>query len=584
MKRLIPLLLVLFLLAGCKSKSADLPTVSPTVLSDISCTYEENSQIEQQTNGAVRVYSLDGEFQKLGIMDDGIILSDEQGRMLRLSGKEGILQASSSLEMEVLSVSEQQVVGYITDSRTVVVMDKLLQQVSSYVLEEGVAGTPVAGIKTNEIYYCVGDYIRALSFDTGLTRHVMQFVPGSQKLIACYFGGELLGWDDGERTLFLSSKDGQTVYQSSSLNDFQTGTDTYYGVYLDGFVEQIVWGKRDGEPMQLELSNDEALYPQVNASIVVTAQAVDSGLCFRRYDMTTGRRTASVCIPTSRKVLDISASETSIWILTEQALYQWDSTQTADSDDVVYYKPLITAQNPDKDGLAESEVRAQEIGQSYGIDIHIWENALLNDETYMITGEYQIETINAMLDALEVELAKLPAQIFTPTEEYCGIQLCLVRSIEGQNFIQYWADGGLCIAVTPTANLQEALLTGLGWGIDSCVIGHSRDLDYWDDLNPDGFTYDYSYFVNAQRTDLQYLEGENRAFTDQRAMSFPSEDRARIFYYAMTEGNEELFASPVLQAKLRTFCEGIREAYGWQKEVQSFPWEQYLEESLAYSK
>jgi len=65
-------------------------------------------------------------------------------------------------------------------------------------------------------------------------------------------------------------------------------------------------------------------------------------------------------------------------------------------------------------------------------------------------------------------------------------------------------------------------------------------------------------------------------------MSFPSEDRARIFYYAMTEGNEELFTSSTLQAKLKTLCEGIREAYGWQKESQVFPWEQYLEQSLAY--
>ena len=67
-------------------------------------------------------------------------------------------------------------------------------------------------------------------------------------------------------------------------------------------------------------------------------------------------------------------------------------------------------------------------------------------------------------------------------------------------------------------------------------------------------------------------------------MTVPTEDRARIIDCAITEGNEELFASKTMQNKLRQFCVGLRNACGWKKDSRSFPWEQYLEKPLAYTK
>lgn len=64
-------------------------------------------------------------------------------------------------------------------------------------------------------------------------------------------------------------------------------------------------------------------------------------------------------------------------------------------------------------------------------------------------------------------------------------------------------------------------------------------------------------------------------------MSFPTEDRARIFMAAMQANNAELFAKETLQEKLLCLCEGIREAYNLEDSTEVFPWEQYLEEPLA---
>jgi hypothetical protein len=46
----------------------------------------------------------------------------------------------------------------------------------------------------------------------------------------------------------------------------------------------------------------------------------------------------------------------------------------------------------------------------------------------------------------------------------------------------------------------------------------------------------------------------------------------------MMEGNEALFASPVMQAKLKQLSLGIREAYKWVKTEIQLPWEQYIAE------
>ena len=62
------------------------------------------------------------------------------------------------------------------------------------------------------------------------------------------------------------------------------------------------------------------------------------------------------------------------------------------------------------------------------------------------------------------------------------------------------------------------------------------------------------------------------------------EDRSSIFRYAMEEGNEEIFASKIMQKKLTLLCKGIRKVWKWNKEEVAFPWEQYLKEPLAYVK
>ena len=149
---------------------------------------------------------------------------------------------------------------------------------------------------------------------------------------------------------------------------------------------------------------------------------------------------------------------------------------------------------------------------------------------------------------------------------------------------QYWVDGNAWMVLSVGDTVEQLFYHQLAHVLDTFVYSKNVAYDEWVKLNPKDFAYDLSYFQHETHGDSQYLSGKNQAFIDTYSMTFPKEDRARIFDCAITEGNAELFASKTMQNKLRQFCVGLRNACGWKKDPRSFPWEQYLETPLAYNK
>ena len=119
-------------------------------------------------------------------------------------------------------------------------------------------------------------------------------------------------------------------------------------------------------------------------------------------------------------------------------------------------------------------------------------------------------------------------------------------------------------------------MKGLGYVVDSHVLGNSSKYDYWDALNPEGFVYGTA--------DEAYLSGEQRAFADATSMNSAVEDRSRILYEAMKPDNADMFQSEIMQKKLLLLCQAIRDAWNLQWKKETYPWEQYLTESIAYKK
>ena len=73
------------------------------------------------------------------------------------------------------------------------------------------------------------------------------------------------------------------------------------------------------------------------------------------------------------------------------------------------------------------------------------------------------------------------------------------------------------------------------------------------------------------------------AFANRQAMNSPKEDREAVMACAMMPNNGEIFSAAIMQRKLEALCTGIRRAFGLRKSRETFPWEQYLAQSMAYT-
>ena len=128
--------------------------------------------------------------------------------------------------------------------------------------------------------------------------------------------------------------------------------------------------------------------------------------------------------------------------------------------------------------------------------------------------------------------------------------------------------------------MEKALHYELFHVVESRIFSNSLALDDWEMLNPEGFEYSYNFLeYESRQQDILCADG-TLAFIDAYGTTFPKEDRAGIMACAMMPGNEALFESPALQAKLRAICTGIREAYRLKKTDAALLWEQYLDEPL----
>jgi hypothetical protein len=201
------------------------------------------------------------------------------------------------------------------------------------------------------------------------------------------------------------------------------------------------------------------------------------------------------------------------------------------------------------------------------------------------------------LQRLEESLSHYPAGFFEAAlgdMEEGILTLCLVRSLRGSpesgsmeqaDGIQFWENDDSYVALALGDTLERTLYHEMYHVLESRLLSESIACYRWDELNPKGFDYDYDYIANQSRDGSEYLRSQDRSFVDTESMSFPQEDRARIFRYAMDDQlGGAYFTTVTMQEKLTAICKGIREAYGWKQSGEVFPWEQYLEKPLAKTK
>ena len=591
MKRLLPLLLVVaLLLAGCGKNPAEPTGTDP-----------QPSQQPDQTEPeqAVQTYPLEqSNYSTLRAMGSRLLLVGNDGTLSVLQDRSGEIAAVVTTEnpylhehAQYLDTSAQGLAYYVPETREVVLLNPQLQQISRTQLPEDLQGAPVIHLEAQEVFYCLPGQLLALSLENGISRLVRSHSYADQQLLGGYFDNKVLlcrftAADGEEETLYLSSQTGQTLHEGDGeLHMLYTGDDLYFAGRLDGNTHQLLTGSLEGTAMEFHAPEEQYASALPMGGVIGYTAGADTLL--RYYDLESGVCTAATTLTGTADPVAFLATQNVVWVLThegeKQVLCRWNVSMTPSVETESCLSERITKDNPDEAGLLACADRAAQMSEAYGLRIYLWQDVLSVAGEDDFTPEYQVDTLSRMLDDLEAVLRLFPEGFLKKTLTAGDIHVSLVRTVnEDSSFCQYWQNGDCYIAIGCRENVAEAFLYGVGFAIDSHVLGNSRKLDNWNKLNPKGFAYTYA---EEPRTDAEiYLLGDDPAFLEERAMYFPTNDRSSVFCYAMSAEGADGLAGAAMQAKLLCLCRGIREAYGLEKSSETYPWEQYLAESLAYTK
>lgn len=598
MKRLIPILLAILLLAACGAKEEVIPQQPVAVVESTApvSLYMANASVEQQTGGAVKVYvPEDGTYIGMGTMDDKVVLVTDLSKLILMDSQTGELGASIkvgetiSCEETDFTVSDQGLSYYRDDGRELVFLNASLQQAAKVEIPEDITGHPCVSHTNQEVYYCKDKEVRALNLQTGISRIIKRQICQSIEIVASHLDGNMLACkvideQGSESMLYLDPTTGQTLDDANQLSDLQTGVTHYLVSRTEGMVQQQIYGTVGGKNHTLTLNKHLTAAFQLNGGYCW--QVEEGALVVDFYDFSTGTHSAQVRMVGVGEPISVAADDQYIWILSMEGqtemLYRWDPSMSATGNNHSYLQPLYTRDYPDTQGLEQCAQRAQELEDKYGIHVAVGQDALAVSGNYELVDEYQVPVLTEMMDQLENVLVRFPEGFLQQSLAKGSMSISLVRSISGdKEVVQFYESGNAYIVLAASEKVEENILHGIAYIIDSHVLGNSRDYDTWKNLNPKGFDYDYSYYVYENHADSKYLTDGNRAFTDAYAMTFPHEDRCRVFVHAMMEGNESIFTTKTMQAKLKRMCQGIRESYGYEKNGKTYLWEQYLNTSLA---
>ena len=579
-------LLLALLLAGCAAQPT--PTTETTAADAL---YTPGHRLETQTSGMMQVFPTETSgFCRIWAMGEDVLLSGD-GKLTRLSGA-SLTPGSTRQADTVLQTGNDGV--WLFDGSAVQILDGSFALLQTVTIPDEVLGVP--GLEGSQLYYLSEGCLKVLDLSTGLSsllRDNMAFTDGTVQCLGDLLLLHLTDEDGIGKTLLVSAADGSTQYPSLAVTDacrFETGL----GILLeDG---QVLLLPDSGGAQKLTLEEGEQMVgflPEIGG--LITCRNDTAGLTLRLYALSRGILRCSVLLPevdlvgtgcvSADGTLYISAhstQETAWWIL------RWNYEAFPPVSEDSCLEPYYTRDFLDVQGQASCETLARELGAQYGISVLLFdESAACAPWDYSFTAEYRVDKTNWALEDLKATLEAFPEGFLTKLrQDWEDLTVCIVDTIQGTaesgsldsaEGLQFQNGSHFYIALAPKEedSLKHTLFHEFSHLIDNRVLTKTGAYDNWNDLNPQDFAY--SLDLNADMTPYKaLLTGPDRVFIDNYAMTFPAEDRARIFECACTSGNEEDFVSPILQAKLQRICTGIRQAFDLEADAESFLWEQYL--------
>lgn len=609
MKRWLFLIAALLVFSGCAA-DPEVPTTAPLSVTEAPGLESPGSMMEVSTSGSVQVYPLNRTGCTGAVpMGSNLLLfsGTDVTTLTLLEGEELTSTAEITLgcvvspDSPALHVTDQSITYYDETTRELVTLDKELSEASRFPLPETMLGAPALSPDGQLVYYCCADSVRCIDLDTRLDKLLKEMELPSQAVTGLHRRGTILECtvtdDDGEiYTIFLSAQTGETLCQISGTITLYALEGSYLALHMDGSFRELLVGS-DGDAARLLSCGADpdaaASAENLNLAVVTHTYEKENITVLECYEPISGIRTASLTIPGGETIRGITGGidDNGIWFLhydeslKTDIFCRWDPALNPVEDDTCYLAKRYTEDDPDTEGLTRCADTAASLSETYGVEILTWQDiAPCITNEYPLEAEYQVSLIESSLQQLEAALSRYPEgfleQAAAATDSGV-LKISLVRSAGSrEKGAQYWTDDSACIALCVGSNLEQEFHHQLFYLLENRVLSKCSIYDTWNSLNPKDFDYTLDIDAAMALEDTTWLEGEDRAFINQRSMSFPREDRAAIMEYAMMSGNEAYFESEVMQQKLSKLCQGIRKAFGLKKSEEVFLWEQYLDEPL----
>ena len=298
--------------------------------------------------------------------------------------------------------------------------------------------------------------------------------------------------------------------------------------------------------------------------------------------------------------------------------YVWKPEAAADSGlEILPYEPGSRPSVPEPGGLDMRDFTPNEAGEAllplrrradgleerYGVDIYIGEECSSIAGGYAVYPLTNLDLAEAALDIFERELGKYPEDFFTQMRVggIDGYDFYLASTLQGiEEDVLGYAGGFQCeldgrqvmiLDCSDPVFIAETLHHEICHSIEDYMVSFEEpksllDEDRWQSLNPDAQLYGDCYsrtyaqygfpenqYLAYDVLDQEGLEVGDAYFVDSYSMTFPWEDRARLFQNWMTDYPAVDFsAAPHLKAKLDYFLECMSLAFdstNW----EHAPWE-----------